>query len=670
MRLVAWTWLAFCAVCLSAAGCALFNFYTLPSVYVPTRPVAKDFPDAGLVILEDVGTLEYRVVNLESGEARLVAVLDHRRKIKILREGGLAAADVSLPMDGFSTITRTVARSVTADGHTSNMSSSAISVEPRTGLYQQAPDVRVMKFHIPDAEIGGLLEYRYERVYTDPLLIDPWIFGDAMPVVRSEFNLITSPEAELDYAYGRGDQIVEVPPKSSKTAEGKDQYTFVERDLPPSFSEPLMPHLAHVVPWIAVVVRAVRGDGGALHLDTWSAVADRVWADLTAIAVRPAEGTVIERYEQVRKGLTPLLLPGLGIHAPVPGDALSQGTPACPRDAVSVLLQSLVGVELEAYPALLTGAMGLPVAESVPGYYPFAHIVAALRVGDKLIADQQCTGDYLKRSSFCGMNPNSLVWLDPLCKDCAFGVLPDAYAGGRALILEPNNPHWITMPLEAPERHAATIHYLWAFDHNGAFNGTVGAELRGTPAQRVRFALREIDGSPDEAAARANIISSTLDRDPGALKIRGGKLLDQNLPSKSFGLQAQVRAESTPRGRGRFHIATRDLVGSSIPDTWRPVRRHPAVTDGPYWRETLAEITLPMDYHVHTGQPVKLSTPFGEYAAGYVFHDGKLRYARRMVLKVHTVSAEAWPAFADFFQQVRDIENDGPILQDTTTLVP
>ena len=344
--------------------------------------------------------------------------------------------------------------------------------------------------------------------------------------------------------------------------------------------------------------------------------------------------------------------------------------PSLPPDATSVLLQSLVGVELEAYPALLTGAMGLPVAESVPGYYPFVHMVAAVRVGEKLLADQQCTGDYLKRSSFCGMNPNSLIYLDPLCKDCGFGVLPAEYAGGRALILTPNDPHWVTMALDAPERHAATIHYLWAFDHNGEFNGTVGAELRGTPAQQVRLALRAIEGSPDEIAERSEIISTTLDRDAGALKIRGGKLLDQNLPSKSFGLQAQVHADATPRGRGRFHIATRDLVGSSIPEAWRPVRRHPAVTDGPFWRETLAEVTLPVDYHVHTGQPVKISTPFGEYAAGYAFRDGKLRYARRMVLKVHTVSAEAWPAFAEFFEQVRNAENDGPILQDTTALVP
>ena len=468
-------------------SCALFNFYTLPSVYVPPKPVAKDFPDAGLVILEDVGTLEYRVISLENGESRLVAVLDHRRKMKILRESGLAAADVSLPVDGFSTVTRTVARSVTAAGHTSNMSSRAVTTEPRNGLFQQAPDVKTMRFHIPDGEVGGLLEYRYERVYTDPLLVDPWVFGDAMPVLRSEFNLVTSPEAELDYAYGHGEQILDTPPKRTQTADGRDQFTFVERDLPPSFTEPLMPNLAHVVPWIAVVVRAVRGDGGALHLDTWAAVADRVWADLTAIAVRPAEGTVIERYEQVRKGLTPLLLPGLGIHPPVPGDALSQGTPACPRDATSVLLQSLVGVELEAYPALLTGATGVPVAESVPGYYPFVHTVAALRVGEKLIADQQCTGDYLKRSSLCGMDPNSLLYLDPLCKDCAFGVLPAEYAGGRALILEPNNPHWVTMALDPPERHASTIHYLWAFDHSGAFNGTVGggatrhAGAAGTP---------------------------------------------------------------------------------------------------------------------------------------------------------------------------------------------
>ena len=155
-------------------------------------------------------------------------------------------------MDGFSTITRTVARSVTADGHTSNMSNSAISGEPRPGLFQQAPDIRNMNFHIPDAEVGGLLEYRYERVYTDPLLVDPWIFGDAMPVVRSEFTLVTLPEAELDYAYGVATKSSTCRPRPARAATARTNslsWSATYRPLSPSPSCHTWPMWCPGSPW-------------------------------------------------------------------------------------------------------------------------------------------------------------------------------------------------------------------------------------------------------------------------------------------------------------------------------------------------------------------------------------------------------------------------------------
>ncbi len=56
---------------------------------------------------------------------------------------------------------------------------------------QYATDVE-----FPRAEVGSVLELRYELVYRDLILLDPWYFSDELPVRRSEIVFKVPPEIE------------------------------------------------------------------------------------------------------------------------------------------------------------------------------------------------------------------------------------------------------------------------------------------------------------------------------------------------------------------------------------------------------------------------------------------------------------------------------------------
>ncbi|RYF11364.1 MAG: hypothetical protein EOO40_03450, partial [Deltaproteobacteria bacterium] len=183
-------------------GCAGLS---LPRALLTDGLSASTFPDAGAVVLEDEATLEFRVMqvpNVKPATKRLVAVLDHRRRMKILRETGLAQANVRMPVDGFTTVLRVVGRSVAPDGSETWMSPRSLHLVDRKEVDARAPEVVDLNFEIPGAQVGGLVEYRYERVFLDPALVPVYLFGAAIPVVHSELGIVTDPEVKLDYRFG------------------------------------------------------------------------------------------------------------------------------------------------------------------------------------------------------------------------------------------------------------------------------------------------------------------------------------------------------------------------------------------------------------------------------------------------------------------------------------
>ncbi len=637
-------------------SCSSFNFPQ--AAYIPRLPEAHDFPDVGAAVLEDVATLEYRVVNLpEAHGERLVAVLDHRRRIKVLQESGLGAATVELPMDGYSTVTRVIGRSVSAEGRAVTMPNGAIAAAARADPQMRAPDVKVLRFTIPEASVGGLLEYRYERFYVDPFLVPPYVFGDALPVVRSEFGLIVDDDVKLDYRYGRGDSTVDQPPLRRDASAGGNKLVFVETDLPAFYHEPMMPHITHHAPWIAVALRNEPGTRNPRRLQNWADAGRLMLAKMFEIQGPPAAGSLAQRYHHVTEALHPLPLDGLGVRMPQTADGLLNKSPACSRDATAMLLGAFGGADVQAFAALIANEQA-PVAQNdFPALYPFTQAAVAVKVTAPMVAAERCGPDLLTHTSLCGYAVDSYVYLDPMCKRCGFGVIPPRLMGGRALVVSPGGAEWVDMPLDPPQRHLARTTLKLALDVDGSMVGTLEAELRGTQALQVRDGLAAATTAPGgkEGVVRTHLLGVGR----AGPNLTGARLTHLDELDEPLAIQGNVTAHGKRQDFEDFRVSAVDIGGASVPKAWRTSRRTTALTDGPRWFETRVEVQLPVGYEVQVPPPLKLANETAEYAAGFVLRGRTLHFSRRLVIKTHSIPPDQWGSFQSFLGAVSDFEETG-----------
>jgi hypothetical protein len=633
-------------------SCASFS---LPQAVIPPSPTFRDFPDAGAVVLEDNATLDFRVMDVPGtpGGKRLVAVLDHRRRMKVLSDAGLQAAVVEFPIDGYSVVLRAIGRSVSPEGAEQTVTSSALQARPHKDPGARAPEVRVLRFDIPGARVGGLVEYRYERVFIDPALVPPWVFGDARPVLHSEFGLVTSPEVELDYHFGRGEKEEDKAPLRRSTDDGRDRFVFIETDLPAYFDEPNMPHITRMAPWIGVSLRRTRLGGKAQRFESWNDVGAHVIERMRQVGGKPGTGTVAARFAAVRGALKPLTLPGLGVRQPIKAEALKKGSPACTRDAVGYLMNVLQGAEVEAYPVLLTGHEGPPVSEGFPSLYAFTRAAVAVVADKKLLSGLACAGQPFERDPLCDVKPGGYLFMDPACTMCRFGTLPTGYSGTRALLLKGNGEgRWITVPPQVPGQSSLAVQGRLSLEVDGKLSGTLDAKAQGGVAERWRTSLA--NAIDDEAQGQAVIWGLLGEGDAprlGNFKISAA--LEADVP---LTVQASVSTQLPRKTYEHFTLRPVDVAGSSLPSYWRGARRYAASVSGPRWEETTVDITLPVGFGAAVPAPVRLGGDFAEYAAGFALKGRTLTYSRRLVVKVPVVPPGGWGDFHDFFEQIRVVE--------------
>jgi hypothetical protein len=629
---------------------------TLPPVLLTDNLTAASFPDAGAAILQDVATLEFKVMQVPgTAGKRLVAVLDHRRRLKVLQESGLAFADVRLPVDGYSTVTRVVARSVSAKGAETYLPSRDLQLLERERADARAPEVQDLSFHIPGGEVGGQLEYRYERVYLDPELVPPYVFGASLPVLHAELGLVTDPDVKIDYRYGHGDKLLQRAPLQRVTADGRERLVFIETDLPAYFSEAHMPDVSHTAPWISIALRQTNLGDQPERVESWDDVGLQVIRDMVAVGGGPQQGNVRTRLEATRAALTPLELPTLGARRPQTATSLLKGSPACTRDATAITLRALTGTKVQAGVLLLTGPDAPPVPEDFPARSAFSRAVIALKADKAMLAGLNCGTAPYQRDALCGVEPGQRIFFDPLCTWCPFGTLPAAYGGSRGLLIDGDgNTSWIDIPMDPPGRNSLSMQVTMAMDVDGSLSGDLNAEARGTLAAHLRETLGEghADITGQAAITLARALLGEADR-PSTYSpsIDQYDLIDGPLTARS-GLKAKAPTDKFET----FRIAPELIAGSSIPAYWRGLRNTAAVVQGPWWKELAVKVTLPPGYNVVIPPPLRLSTPQADYASGFSLHGLVLTYARRFVLKQAIVPVSAWADFHDFFETIREAE--------------
>ncbi len=644
-------------VFLTSCGRGVYRF---PPAIVPVAPAAEEFPDSGAVILNDVASLDYRVSHSGDREV-LVAVLTHRRRLKILKKSGLEEARVSLSVDGYSTITNIAARSVSPRGKPQVMKRSAIVHRSGTQENPRVSDLGTAEFWIPGAAVGGIVEYRYERVYTAPDMVPVWVFANRLPVLRSEFNLTADPRVKADYRWGKEGKLVNKKPLLRRTSDGRDRLVFVEKALAPVHPEAGSPHPAWLSPWLVVGVSSAEIGESKYRMETWGHVGERMsyFADIVGDGGIIPQGSAESRFRTIRKKLNPVVAPGLGVLAPASPMAVAQGDPICSRDAAAVMVRALRDAGEDAYIALLTGNAGPPVLRGFPGLYPFIRAVVAVDVHERVQGESSCGGRAGEKSVLCSTAPHGYAFIDPFCTRCRFGELPTALTGGRALILSSKTPEWVDVPIDPPERNFTVTLSALRVSLNGAVDGDVRIAVGGEAARRVRAALE--GANPDASEGQlARLSAETATALVGGASPLSVSQVQWQTPGKDESVRAagKLTSQFNKLAYERFEVRARDLVGLAFPWKWRNLRKSLRILEGPLWRYASASVELPAGFIVDVPAPVELVLDtFGRFEATWRVEGSTLHYQRAFTLHRQVVETSDWEKFRTFLGEVRELEN-------------
>jgi transglutaminase-like putative cysteine protease len=113
-------------------------------------------------------------------------------RVKILTEAGRPYAEVLIPHNRRVHLENLRGSVVLPSGRTVPLPPTAVGrreVSKRRGRY-------VTSVVFPEAVAGAVLDYSYELVYRDLILLDPWSLSERLPVLRSEIVFKVPPEIE------------------------------------------------------------------------------------------------------------------------------------------------------------------------------------------------------------------------------------------------------------------------------------------------------------------------------------------------------------------------------------------------------------------------------------------------------------------------------------------
>lgn len=635
---------------LALVGCAN-ALPAFPPALIPQSPSAGEWPDAGAAVLDDIRTLEFRESSAGDRQ-RLIAVLVHRLRYKALSERGLRHATMKLPVDGYSSITQVAGRSVHPNGREVYLRQ--VDIVPRDNRGRRVPvgSVGEVRVTVPDAQVGGLIEFQYERVFTDPDMVPVMVLGRDVPVLRSEIALITPTNVRVDYSFGRGGKVEEPHPILTKMPNGRDRLVFVEKSLPAFHPEPSMPHLAWVAPWVAFNIASAQVEDRMYRLENWKHIGARMQFLLDATGdLPPLTGTPQERYRAIQTRLKIVDNDGVGVLPPSSTVALRKGIAVSGRDAAALLQRSLKQAGLQAYPALLTSAMGPPVVDGFPSISPFVRVVVAVKAKDITESKQNCgSSSLLGRGPLCAVPDHGFVFVDPMCETCRFGELPAELTGGRALLVGMRNPRFVEVPVSQPETNLVVTHYEMTASSVGKVSGGVSVQMIGHRASDFRHTLRDLPPDADVS----DLMRERLRHEDKHVAFRSGSSESVRDFINPLTLSASVELKNVLLDYDTFSFKLGDLMGPALPGAYRKVRQFPRVLSGPARWDTTVRLELPAGYGVTSPEPLELSWGGISFYLACETTDEHLTCARRVEMKQQVVLPNFWSQFRTMIDKMRE----------------
>jgi len=205
----------------------------------------KKYPDAQSILVTEEGNYQHRKDGTCLSRYRCVTYL--------AQDESLWEAQISLSFDpNRETIKVLHARSYTPDGAVHTLSPDQIKISKGTSGSVNFDQYQDLSFTIPEAAVGGLIDYSYEVEEFNPfdrnLFQGRFYFQGSQPVGESVLRVSVPHDKPLYYV---ADNIASGSGEPVKTEAVESViYTWKFTDLPPIISEPNMPAYRNIVPGV------------------------------------------------------------------------------------------------------------------------------------------------------------------------------------------------------------------------------------------------------------------------------------------------------------------------------------------------------------------------------------------------------------------------------------
>jgi transglutaminase-like putative cysteine protease len=222
-------------------------------------------PNAPAVMLFKRGEL------LMAGYGRFIGSLaSHLRvqaRVKILTEAGKSNGELVIDHSDSLRLRSFSGRTVLPDGRIVPVPADA-RFERRTS---KSSKTFVTTVAFPAVQVGAILDYQLEIVFSSPFVLEPWVFSDEMPVRHSEVVFKTA-KGWTHRVWTRAPLGVKIQQEKKETPEGYDLRAWAE-NLPSIPRVPFGPAYADLASQI-LLLPASRGNsyGSVRLLDNWYTV--------------------------------------------------------------------------------------------------------------------------------------------------------------------------------------------------------------------------------------------------------------------------------------------------------------------------------------------------------------------------------------------------------------
>lgn len=429
-------------------------------------------PNAPAVVLFKKGEF------LMAGYGRFIGSLaSHLRvqaRVKILTEAGRSNGEIVIDhsrevrLRGFS------GRTVLPDGRIIPVPADA-KFERRTS---QASKTFVTTVAFPAVQVGAILDYEYEIVFSSPFLLEPWVFSEEMPVRHSEVVFKTARAWRLRI-WTRAPLGVKIEQQKEESSAGYDLRAWAE-NLPAVQAVPFGPAYEDLASQILLLPASyVSAYGFVRYMEDWYTTCQllgRIYDD-----VRKRDGGVAARAREIAGTGSPRQKAEAlyrFVRDQIQGER-GYGVWVDPDSSLSKVLAGHRGDATQK--ALLLQVMLKAVDIN-------SRLVWAADRGRGTIDTTLPTPNWFDTPLVLVDLDGKHTFLDPSSAALGFGQLRAGHEGTKALLPDASKPVGIILPETPFEQNLRRAEIDLALDGKGRLSGTGTLRLTGLhAAERIRW---------------------------------------------------------------------------------------------------------------------------------------------------------------------------------------